>query len=146
MVWWQFLTTIFPRCGRPSIFPVDVSKSKVYATCPHSTQEQLKDCITNGTRTITGALVQRGMQNFRQWLQQYIVAYRPAARQWICKQWLLLDNARNTHAANSTGTASSMSTDGPVLYYAHAVMSHKRVMGSDDMTCVYCDALSVPRL
>jgi hypothetical protein len=49
-----FLKGMFP--GR-LLFPVGYLKSKAYATCPHSMQE-LKDCITEGTGTINGALLQ----------------------------------------------------------------------------------------
>jgi hypothetical protein len=31
------------------------------------------------------------------------LAYRPVAKQWLCKQWPLLANARNIHAYNNRG-------------------------------------------
>jgi hypothetical protein len=57
------------------------------------------------------------------WININIVAYRPVAKQWICKHRPLLDNARNIHAANSTGTLFSMYADGPLLRNARAVTS-----------------------
>jgi hypothetical protein len=57
----QFSNIHWPACSpdltAPDVFLWGYLKSKVYATCPHSSQE-LKDHITEGTGTINGALLQ----------------------------------------------------------------------------------------
>jgi hypothetical protein len=45
----------------------------------------------------------------------------------------LLDNARNTHAANNIGTVFSSSADGLLLCKAPAVTSHNSTWPSRDM-------------
>lgn len=73
----------------------------------------------------------------------YYIVHASALILWRVEP--LLDNDRNTYAANTTGVVFSMYADGPLLCNAHAVTSRK-IVGGDHMTCVYCDTLSVPRL
>jgi hypothetical protein len=76
------------------------------------------------------------------WLM-YIVACRPVPRQWICKHRPLLDKAHNRHVVSSRGTVFFYVCRWTIVMQC-MLLHHTTVVYSDHVTCVYCDALSVP--